>query len=93
MRPAELTPIEIADLLDAAYRHDQGLADDGPDPETRRALADDLGCHEDARVTALEAWRQVMRDEPGEGEEDAAEYWLDVEFVEPCDGEREVEQG
>ena len=45
-----LTPVEIADLLDAAWRADQGEDVQGPGPLTRTYLADWLGCHEDLRA-------------------------------------------
>lgn len=83
MHPAELSHDQIADLLDAAFRQDQGAADEGPDPAARRALADYLGCHEEARDEAWERWRRRLAEDPGVNLGDA-EYWLDVEFVEPC---------
>ncbi|MBB5234505.1 hypothetical protein [Deinococcus budaensis] len=83
MRPADLTPIEIADLLDAAYRQDLGLQDGGPDPEKRAALADYLGCHEEARDEAWAAWTDLLENDL-EMDVGEAAYWLDVEFVEPC---------
>ncbi|SMB91201.1 hypothetical protein [Deinococcus hopiensis] len=82
MRPADLTPVEIADQLHAAYQEDRRLAPAGPDEEERLALADYLGCHEEARAEAWEAWHTVLELE-GHDVGDA-EYWLDVEFVEPC---------
>jgi len=42
MRPADLSTIEIADLLDTAYRKDRGWTREGPD--------------EEARAEAWEAW-------------------------------------
>ncbi|SMB85632.1 hypothetical protein SAMN00790413_03482 [Deinococcus hopiensis KR-140] len=48
MRPADLTAVEIADQLHAAYQEDRRLAPAGPDKHERLALADDLGCHEEA---------------------------------------------
>ena len=77
-----LTPVEIADLLDAAYRADQGEDVDAPDPFTRADLADRLGCNEDLREEAWIAWRYELGVE-GRSVDDA-EYWLDVEFVQPC---------
>lgn len=58
-----LTPVEIADLLDGAWLPDLAGGVDGPDAQTRAALADRLGC-------------------------DEAEYWLDVEFIQPCPEDR-----
>ena len=83
MHPRDLTPVELADLLDAAYRQDRGLTRDGPALELRSELADYLGCHPDVQAQAWEAWQELMAD-GGDVEEKEAEYWLDVEFVEPC---------
>lgn len=80
MRPADLTPAEIADQLACMYAADQGDLDDLPSAEERSALADYLGCHEEARAAAWAAW--CMELNPAQWDE--AEYWLDVEFVEPC---------
>lgn len=82
MNVRDLTPVEIADLLDAAWRADQGQPLDDPDPLTRAALADRLGCDEDLRAEAWAAWRdELLADRCSV---DEAEYWLDVEFVQPC---------
>lgn len=78
MRPADLTPVEIADLLAEAYAQDQGYSLDGPTQAERTALADYLGCHEAVRAKAWELMRADVLDE------DAAAYWLDVEFIQPC---------
>ena len=67
--------------LYAAYQEDRRLAGDGPDEDERLALADYLGCHEEARAEAWAVWRTVLELE-GHDLGDA-EYWLDVEFVEP----------
>ncbi|UQN04877.1 hypothetical protein [Deinococcus sp. QL22] len=83
MHPRDLTPVELADLLDAAYRQDRGLTREGPDLELRVELADYLGCHPDVQAEAWMAWQELMAD-GGDVDEDEAEYWLDVEFVEPC---------
>ncbi|THF68330.1 hypothetical protein E7T06_16835 [Deinococcus sp. Arct2-2] len=83
MHPRDLTPVELADLLDAAHRQDRGLSREGPDLELRGELADFLGCHPDVQAEAWAAWQELMT-EGGDIEEDEAEYWLDVEFVEPC---------
>lgn len=80
MRPAHLTSVEIADLLSQMYAADCGNADDTPSLEQRTELADDLGCHEEARASAWQAWAAELNP----ADRDAAEYWLDVEFVEPC---------
>lgn len=78
----ELTAVEIADLLDAAYRADQGDELDAPDLEARSALADRLGCDEDLRADVWAAWRDELI---ADGRDlDDAEYWLDAEFVHPC---------
>lgn len=63
----------------------QGLtpAEDEVEADTRQRLADYLGCHEDVRAAAWDAWADLLDDAP-EVDPDAAEYWLDVEFVEPC---------
>ncbi len=76
-----LSPVEIADLLDAAWLDDLGGGKDGPDPETRAALADRLGC--DAALRA-EVWARWADHLIADGcPVDEAEYWLDVEFVQP----------
>lgn len=82
MRPVELTPVEIADLLDAVYRHDRGGDGIGLLLEERTVLADYLGCHEDVKATVWEAWQQEL-DSRGEDRGDA-QSWLNVEFMEPC---------
>ena len=83
MHPRDLTPVEMADLLDDAYREDRGLGTAGLDPVTRLELADYLGCHPEVQAEVWAAWRDVLLLE-GEIGEDDAEFWLDVEFVEPC---------
>ncbi|SMB85426.1 hypothetical protein SAMN00790413_03399 [Deinococcus hopiensis KR-140] len=57
MHPANLTAVEIADQVHAAYQEDRRLAPAGPDEEERLALADDLGCYEEAGAEAWEAWQ------------------------------------
>ncbi|SMB81666.1 hypothetical protein [Deinococcus hopiensis] len=83
MRPADLTPTEMAELLDAAYRDDRGLEGEGLEPEDRQALAAYLGSHEDARAAAWEVWQELFPDEPEYAVSADIEYWLDVEFIEP----------
>ena len=83
MRPEDLTPPEITELLHRAYLQDLGEDVDEAGSDTRQALADYLGCHEEARAAAWDAWGDLLDDHP-EIDSDAAEYWLDVEFVEPC---------
>jgi hypothetical protein len=83
MHPRDLSPIELADLLDDAYREDRKLGTNGPDPAVRLELADFLGCHPEVQAEVWAAWRDVLLLE-GEIEENEAEFWLDVEFVEPC---------
>lgn len=56
MRRADLTSIEIADLLSQMYTADHGGQDDAPSRQQRTELADYLGCHEEARASAWEAW-------------------------------------
>ncbi|CAM3837053.1 hypothetical protein [Deinococcus frigens] len=80
MHPAHLTPAEIADQLARLYRAAHGPSDDAPTAAERAALADYLGCHEEARAAAWAAWSVELN--PADW--DKAEYWLDVEFVEPC---------
>ncbi|CAM3539753.1 TerB family tellurite resistance protein [Deinococcus saxicola] len=80
MRLTELTSTEIADLLTQMYAADHGHLDDALSQQQRTELADYLGCHEDARARAWEAWALELN--PANW--DATEYWLDVEFVEPC---------
>lgn len=62
------------------YEADHGNPDDAPSPKQRTELADDLGCHEEARASAWEAWRLELNP----ADRGAAEDWLDVEFIEPC---------
>lgn len=80
MRLSDLTPAEIADQLARMYAADHGRLDDAPTHEERTALADYLCCHEEVRVENWAAWAVDLN--PADW--DAAEYWLDVEFVEPC---------
>ncbi|WP_420594292.1 hypothetical protein [Deinococcus sp.] len=82
----DLTPVEIADVLARMYAADQGATGDAPTPAQRTALADYLGCHEDARAAAFEAWVPELVSVTA----DEAEYWLDVEFVEPCPEDRVI---
>lgn len=82
MRPAELTPVEIADQLHEAYLHDLGTRPHGPPPAQRTALADYLGCHEDAREHSWEAWTEQLTEDGLDLDE--AQYWLDAEFIQPC---------
>lgn len=85
----DLTPIEIADLLDEAWLADLGNGEAGPDEATRVALADRLGCDEDLRAEAWAAWRDELIADGCNVDE--AEYWLDVEFVQPCPEDRSTE--
>ncbi|WP_189065945.1 hypothetical protein [Deinococcus seoulensis] len=78
----DLTPVEIADLLDTAWRADQGEDADGPDVQTRAEIADRLGCDEDLRAEVWAAWRDELIAD-GRSVDDA-EYWLDVVFVQLC---------
>ena len=50
MNVRDLTPIEIADLLYAAWLADRGNEADGLDETTRAALADRLGCDGTSRL-------------------------------------------
>ncbi|MFB9991156.1 hypothetical protein ACFFLM_04045 [Deinococcus oregonensis] len=52
MHPRDLTPVELADLLDAAYRQDRGLSREEPNLVTRVELADFLGCPLDVQTEA-----------------------------------------
>ncbi|MBB5365617.1 hypothetical protein [Deinococcus humi] len=52
MRLAALTSAEIADQLAWMHPADQGENDDRPSLDERSVLADDLGCHEEARAAA-----------------------------------------
>ncbi|MBZ9714613.1 hypothetical protein [Deinococcus multiflagellatus] len=91
MRPDALTLVEIADLLDAAYHADRNPEAQGPIPETRAALADYLGCHPETRAGVWSIWQPQLL---AAGEDaDAAEYWLDAEFIEPCHEEARQESG
>ncbi|WP_221088415.1 hypothetical protein [Deinococcus aquaedulcis] len=86
MRPDALTLVEMADLLDAAYRAQRDDDAQGPIPETRAALADYLGCHPETRAAVWSIWKTQL-DAAGE-DAAAAEYWLDAEFTEPCPEQR-----
>ena len=81
MHPRDLTPVEIADLLDAAYREDRGLGDGGPDTATRLELASYLGGHPEVEAQAWEVWQALIAFED-EVDEDDAQFWLHVDFVE-----------
>lgn len=81
MNPSDLTAVEIADLLDAAYREDRGLGNDGPDAETRLELARHLGGHPEVEAQAWEVWQALIAFED-EVDEDDAQFWLHVDFVE-----------
>lgn len=83
MQPSELSSVEIADLLNTAFLHDRGDAEDNITDDERTALADYLGCNEEARQEVLAAWRELLNEEP-EIDVNDAEYWLDVEFASPC---------
>ncbi len=61
----------------------------GLDQETRADLADRIGCDEDLRAEAWAAWRDELIADGRSLEE--AEYWLDVEFVQPCPEDRPTE--
>lgn len=86
MRPADLTPVELAALLAQMDTADHGGQNDAPSPQQRTELADSLGCPEEARASAWEAWAAELN--PADW--DAAEYWLDVEFTQPCPEGRAV---
>ncbi|UBV45210.1 hypothetical protein LAJ19_20610 (plasmid) [Deinococcus taeanensis] len=87
MELRDLTPAELADLLDSAYRADRGDGDvDAPGLDVRVALADLLGCHADLRDATWDAWRDELMQ--AEERVDDAEYWLDVEFIQPCPEDR-----
>lgn len=83
MNVSELSPPEIADLINTAFLHDRGDSDQNIKDAERTVLADYLGCNEDVRQEVLAAWQELLSEEP-EIDLDEAEYWLDVEFVEPC---------
>ncbi|MDV6376012.1 hypothetical protein [Deinococcus arenicola] len=80
MRLADLTPTEIVDQLARMHAADHGHSDDSPSPAEHTALADSLGCHAEARAAAWVAWCAEL----SPLDWDQAEYWLDVEFIEPC---------
>ncbi|MBB5365960.1 hypothetical protein [Deinococcus humi] len=80
IHPADLTPIGIADQLARMYEADHGQSDDMASAEERTVLADYLGCHEEVRAEVWAAWAAGLS--PLDWY--AAQYWLDVEFVEPC---------
>ncbi|UQN10125.1 hypothetical protein [Deinococcus sp. QL22] len=83
MHPRDLTPAELADLLDDAYREDRGLGTAGLEAKVRLELADHLGCHPELQAQVWEVWQEMLILE-GDVEEGDALFWLDVEFVEPC---------
>ncbi|OLV16877.1 hypothetical protein [Deinococcus marmoris] len=85
-RLPDLTPAELAGLLTRAYAADYGEPGDAPSAAECTALADYLGCHEEMRAAAFAVWCQELNGVT----EDEAEYWLDVEFIEPCHEERAV---
>ncbi|MFB9994062.1 hypothetical protein ACFFLM_19065 [Deinococcus oregonensis] len=60
MHPRALTPIELADLLDAAYRQDRGLGGEGLALPERVDLAGFLGCHPDVQEEVWAAWQERM---------------------------------
>ena len=72
MRPQDLTSAELAELLHRAYLQDLGEDVDEVSVDTRQALADYLGCHEEARAAAWDAWSDLLDDHP-EIDVDAAE--------------------
>lgn len=79
MRPADLTTPEFVDLLDDAYQEDHGGPSSGLTLAERSALADYLGCHEEARAEVLHLWQERLAWQGGDPED--AAYWLDVEFM------------
>ena len=83
MHPASLPMGELTDLLDAAFRQDHGEGTPGPSPATRAALADYLGCHQEARDTVWEMWQWRLA-RSTVADLGRAEYWLDAEVAEPC---------
>lgn len=62
MNPSELSPPEIADLINIAFLHDRGDTDTNISEEERTALADYLGCNEDVRQEVLAAWQELLSD-------------------------------
>ncbi|GAA5437712.1 hypothetical protein M8445_17180 (plasmid) [Deinococcus aquaticus] len=61
---------------------DQGEDANALDLDVRVALADRLSCDKNLRAEAWAAWRD---DRFAHGSNvNEAEYWLDVEFVQPC---------
>ncbi|MFC4424884.1 hypothetical protein [Deinococcus navajonensis] len=86
MRPADLTGPELAELLHRAYLSDLGDKAEALRADERAELADYLGCHPEAREAAWEAWTKAFDEASIDAE--AAEYWLDVEFTEPCHEDR-----
>ncbi|GGK99570.1 hypothetical protein [Deinococcus radiotolerans] len=79
MRPADLTAAEMADVLTVLYLVDRGEEVEAVDGAVRATLADHLRRHDGVRDDVWAAWQDVLRDA---GEDlGAAEYWLDVEFI------------
>ncbi|WP_245556631.1 hypothetical protein [Deinococcus aquatilis] len=75
-----MTAVELADLLDAAYRQDRGYGGEGLGLLERVELMAYLGRHPDVQTEVWAAWQELL----GAREDADAQYWLDVEFVEPC---------
>ncbi|WP_229752806.1 hypothetical protein [Deinococcus aerophilus] len=80
MRPADLTPVEIADQLARMYHADSGQKENAPSGEERTALAAYLGCHDDVREEAWAVWCGRL----APTRRNDAAYWLNVGFIEPC---------
>lgn len=79
MRPADLAPAELVDLLDDAYQESRGGPPSGLAPAEKAALADYLGCYPEQRSAVLHLWQERLAWAGGDPED--AEYWLDAEFV------------
>ncbi|ULH18280.1 hypothetical protein MF271_22720 (plasmid) [Deinococcus sp. KNUC1210] len=74
---ASLTPLELADLLQAAYAADHDLSGEHlTDPVARHDLARLLDHDEALKSAVVEAWL-----EDREAFEDATLCWLDAEFL------------
>ena len=88
MRPTEPTTAEIVALLDTAFVHERGGDGPGLTLAQRTALSDYLGCHQEVSAAVWEDWKtELERRHVDLGD---AEYWLDVELIEPCPQERQA---
>ncbi len=77
-----MTPLEIVNLLHAAYREDRGGVPPGPARAERVALADYLGGHDEMWEAIWDLWRTEL-ELSGVAVRDIMQ-WLEEEFVPPA---------